>query len=304
MQEIIDTLIAQNKLLTDKGVVASYIPELDKASKNALGVYVLDKERKAYFAGDYQTKFTMQSISKIVSLMLAILDNGEDYIFHKVGMEPTGDPFNSILKLETSSAKRPNNPMINAGAIAISSFIHGKDERGKFERLLDFMRLIMEDPSLDVNYKIYVGESETGNRNRSMGYFLKSEGTIEGNVEEALDVYFKQCSVEVDTKNLATLGLFLANNGVLSNGKKIVSTRVAKIIKTLMVTCGMYDASGAFAIRVGLPSKSGVGGGIVSVVPGRMGIGVYGPALDNKGNSLAGCSFLEDFSRELGLSIF
>jgi len=181
----------------------------------------------------------MQSISKIVSLMLAILDNGEDYIFHKVGMEPTGDPFNSILKLETSSAKRPNNPMINAGAIAISSFIHGKDERGKFERLLDFMRLIMEDPSLDVNYKIYVGESETGNRNRSMGYFLKSEGTIEGNVEEALDVYFKQCSVEVDTKNLATLGLFLANNGVLSNGKKIVSTRVAKIIKTLMVTCGM-----------------------------------------------------------------
>jgi len=304
MQEIIDTLIAQNKLLTDKGVVASYIPELDKANKNALGVYVLDKERKAYFAGDYQTKFTMQSISKIVSLMLAILDNGEDYIFHKVGMEPTGDPFNSILKLETSSAKRPNNPMINAGAIAISSFIHGKDERGKFERLLDFMRLIMEDPSLDVNYKIYVGESETGNRNRSMGYFLKSEGTIEGNVEEALDVYFKQCSVEVDTKNLATLGLFLANNGVLSNGKKIVSTRVAKIIKTLMVTCGMYDASGAFAIRVGLPSKSGVGGGIVSVVPGRMGIGVYGPALDNKGNSLAGCSFLEDFSRELGLSIF
>ena len=304
MQEIIDTLIAQNKLLTDKGVVASYIPELDKASKNALGVYVLDKERKAYFAGDYQTKFTMQSISKIVSLMLAILDNGEDYIFHKVGMEPTGDPFNSILKLETSSAKRPNNPMINAGAIAISSFIHGKDERGKFERLLDFMRLIMEDPSLDVNYKIYVGESETGNRNRSMGYFLKSEGTIEGNVEEALDVYFKQCSVEVDTKNLATLGLFLANNGVLSNGKKIVSTRVAKIIKTLMVTCGMYDASGAFAIRVGLPSKSGVGGGIVSVVPGRMGIGVYGPALDSKGNSLAGCSFLEDFSRELGLSIF
>jgi len=304
MQKIIDTLIAQNKLLTDKGVVASYIPELDKANKNALGVYVLDKERKAYFAGDYQTKFTMQSISKIVSLMLAILDNGEDYIFHKVGMEPTGDPFNSILKLETSSAKRPNNPMINAGAIAISSFIHGKDERGKFERLLDFMRLIMEDPSLDVNYKIYVGESETGNRNRSMGYFLKSEGTIEGNVEEALDVYFKQCSVEVDTKNLATLGLFLANNGVLSNGKKIVSTRVAKIIKTLMVTCGMYDASGAFAIRVGLPSKSGVGGGIVSVVPGRMGIGVYGPALDNKGNSLAGCSFLEDFSRELGLSIF
>jgi len=304
MQEVLETLIAQNKLLTAKGVVANYIPELDKANKAALGVFVKEKDGHEYHAGDYETKFTMQSISKVVSLMLAILDNGEEFIFSKVGMEPTGDPFNSITKLETSNTKRPYNPLINAGAIAISSFIQGRDEREKFLRLQDFMRLVMEDPTLDVNYKIYCGESETGNRNRAMGYFLKSEGVIDGNVEEALDVYFKQCSVEVNTRNLATLGLFLANNGTTSDGKKVVSTRVAKIVKTLMVTCGMYDASGAFAIRVGLPSKSGVGGGIVSVVPGRMGIGVYGPSLDPKGNSLAGCSFLEDFSRELQLSIF
>jgi glutaminase len=304
MQEIIEKLVAKNQPLTAKGVVASYIPELDKANKSALGVFILDKERNEYCVGDYQTKFTMQSISKIVSLMLAILDNGEDYIFTKVGMEPTGDPFNSITKLETSNMKRPYNPMINAGAIAISSFIKGRDEREKFARLLDFARQVMEDKTLDVNYKIYCGESETGNRNRAMGYFLKSEGVIEGNVEEALDVYFKQCSIEVNTRNLATLGLFLANNGKLSTGEKIVSTRIAKIVKTLMVTCGMYDASGAFAIRVGLPSKSGVGGGIVSVVPRKMGIGVYGPSLDPKGNSLAGSAFLEDFSRELKLSIF
>ena len=304
MQEVLEKLVAKNKPLTEKGVVASYIPELDKADKHALGVCVLDKDGKAYHVGEFEKKFTIQSISKIISLMLAILDNGEEFVFSKVGMEPTGDPFNSIAKLETSDTKRPYNPLINAGAIAISSFIKGKDEREKFNRLLEFARKIMEDSSIDVNYKIYCGESETGNRNRAMGYFLKSEGVITGNVEEALDVYFKQCSLEVNTKNLATLGLFLANNGKLSTGEKVVSTRIAKIIKTLMVTCGMYDASGEFAIRVGLPSKSGVGGGIVSVVPRKMGIGVYAPALDAKGNSLAGCYFLEDFARELKLSIF
>lgn len=304
MQEVLEKLVAKNKPLTAQGIVASYIPELDKADKKALGVCVLDKDRKEYCVGDCETKFTIQSISKVISLMLAILDNGEEFVFSRVGMEPTGDPFNSIAKLETSDTKRPYNPLINAGAIAISSFIKGKDEREKFTRLLEFTRQIMEDPTIDVNYKIYCGESETGNRNRAMGYFLKSEGVITGNVEEALDVYFKQCSMEVNTRNLAALGLFLANNGKLSNGERVVSTRIAKIIKTLMVTCGMYDASGEFAIRVGLPSKSGVGGGIVSVVPRKMGIGVYGPALDSKGNSLAGCSFLEDFAHEMKLSIF
>ncbi len=304
MQEVLEKLVAKNQPLSAQGIVASYIPELDKADKGALGVFVLDKEGRQFCAGDYDHKFTIQSISKIITLMLAILDNGEEYVFSKVGMEPTGDPFNSIAKLETSDTKRPYNPLINAGAIAVSSFLQGKDEREKFKRLLDFTRTIMEDPTIDLNYKIYCGESETGNRNRAMGYFLKSEGVIVGNVEEALDVYFKQCSMEVTTKNLATLGMFLANNGKLSTGEKIVSSRIAKIIKTLMVTCGMYDASGEFAIKVGLPSKSGVGGGIVSVVPRKMGIGVYGPSLDKKGNSLAGGSLLEDLARELKLSIF
>lgn len=304
MNDLLNRLVKKNIPETKLGTVASYIPELDKARKDALGIYIIDNEGNEYFSGDYETKFTIQSISKIVALMLAILDNGEEYVFSKVGMEPTGDPFNSITKLETSRERKPYNPLINAGAIAVSSMIKGKDARDRFERLLDFFKKISEDETLDVNYKIYCGESETGNRNRAMGYFLKGEGIIEGNVEDALDIYFKQCSIEVTAKTLAKIGLFLANNGKLSTGEIVITPKIATIVKTLMVTCGMYDSSGEFAVRAGIPSKSGVGGGILSVVPGKMGIGVYGPSLDKKGNSIAGISLLEDLSSELNLTIF
>ncbi|MEE1476871.1 glutaminase A [Fusobacterium sp.] len=304
MNDLLNRLVKKNISETKLGTLASYIPELDKAKKDALGIYIIDNEGNEYFSGDYETKFTIQSISKIVALMLAILDNGEEYVFSKVGMEPTGDPFNSITKLETSRERKPYNPLINAGAIAVSSMIKGKDARDRFERLLDFFKKISEDETLDVNYKIYCGESETGNRNRAMGYFLKGEGIIEGNVEDALDIYFKQCSIEVTAKTLAKIGLFLANNGKLSTGEIVITPKIATIVKTLMVTCGMYDSSGEFAVRAGIPSKSGVGGGILSVVPGKMGIGVYGPSLDKKGNSIAGVALLEDLSTELNLTIF
>lgn len=304
MQELLSKLVKKNIVLTKEGKVADYIPELDKVKKDTLGICILDNDGNSYTAGDWETKFTVQSISKIVTLMLAILDNGEDYVFSKVGMEPSGDPFNSIRKLETSSRKKPYNPMINAGAIAVASMIKGKDAREKFQRVLDFFKEITEDETLDVNYKIYCGESETGNKNRAMGYFMKNDGIIEGNVEDALEVYFKQCSIEVSAYTLAKLGLFLANNGHTSSGEEVISRRIATIIKTLMVTCGTYDMSGEVAVRVGIPCKSGVGGGIVAVVPGKLGIGVYGPALDPKGNSIAGIHMLEDLSKELKLSIF
>ena len=304
MQELLDKLVKKNVVLTKDGRVADYIPELDKAKKDALGVCILDNEGNRYTAGDWEIKFTVQSISKLVTLMLAILDNGEEFVFSKVGMEPSGDPFNSIRKLETSSKKKPYNPMINAGAIAVAAMIKGKDAREKFQRVLDFFKKITEDETLDVNYKIYCGESETGNKNRAMGYFLKNDGIIEGNVEDALEVYFKQCSVEVTAYTLAKLGLFLANNGCTSTGEQILTPRISTIIKTLMITCGTYDMSGEVAVRVGIPCKSGVGGGIVAVSPGKLGIGVYGPSLDAKGNSIGGIHLLEDLSRELKLSIF
>lgn len=304
MQELLNKLVKKNMVLTKDGRVADYIPELDKAKKDALGVCILDNEGNRYTAGDCEIKFTVQSISKLVTLMLAILDNGEEFVFSKVGMEPSGDPFNSIRKLETSSKKKPYNPMINAGAIAVAAMIKGKDAREKFQRVLDFFKKITEDETLDVNYKIYCGESETGNKNRAMGYFLKNDGIIEGNVEDALEVYFKQCSVEVTAYTLAKLGLFLANNGCTSTGEQILTPRISTIIKTLMITCGTYDMSGEVAVRVGIPCKSGVGGGIVAVSPGKLGIGVYGPSLDAKGNSIGGIHLLEDLSRELKLSIF
>ncbi|MCF2611722.1 glutaminase A [Fusobacterium perfoetens] len=304
MEDLLKNLVKNNQAKSKLGEVANYIPELDKAKKDALGICIYDINGNEYCAGDCEEKFTIQSISKIITLMLAILDNGEEYVFSKVGMEPTGDPFNSIKKLETSSRKRPYNPMINAGAIAVSSMIKGKDAREKFQRLLDFVRKISEDDTLDVNYKIYCGESETGNRNRAMGYFLKSQNIIEGNVEDALDVYFKQCSIEATAKNLARIGLFLARGGKTSTGEQVINPRIATIVKTLMVTCGMYDSSGEFAVRVGIPSKSGVGGGIVSVVPGKMGIGVFGPSLGKRGNSVAGVAVLEELSKELSLTIF
>ncbi|WP_300618750.1 glutaminase A [uncultured Fusobacterium sp.] len=304
MQELLNKLVKKNVVLTKDGRVADYIPELDKAKKDALGVCILDNEGNRYTAGDCEIKFTVQSISKLVTLMLAILDNGEEFVFSKVGMEPSGDPFNSIRKLETSSKKKPYNPMINAGAIAVAAMIKGKDAREKFQRVLEFFKKITEDETLDVNYKIYCGESETGNKNRAMGYFLKNDGIIEGNVEDALEVYFKQCSIEVTAYTLAKLGLFLANNGCTSTGEQILTPRISTIIKTLMITCGTYDMSGEVAVRVGIPCKSGVGGGIVAVSPGKLGIGVYGPSLDAKGNSIGGIHLLEDLSRELKLSIF
>lgn len=304
MEDLLKRLVEKNKVFTSEGNVANYIPELSKADKNALGVFVTTVDNQEFSAGDFNSKFTIQSISKIISLMLAILDNGEEYVFSKVGMEPSGDPFNSIRKLETSSRKKPYNPMINAGAIAVASMIKGKNEIDKFSRLIDFARLITEDSTLDLNYRIFCSEADTGFRNASMAYFLKGEGIIEGNVREALNVYFKQCSIEGTAQTISKLGKFLANDGILSNGQRIISTRIATIIKTLMVTCGMYDSSGEFAVRVGIPSKSGVGGGICSVVPNKMGIGVFSPALDKKGNSLAGICLLEDLSKELSLNIF
>jgi glutaminase len=304
MKKFLKSLVEKNRAKSELGNVANYIPGLEKSNKNALGLCIMKTNGSIYSVGDCNMKFTIQSVSKPITLMLAILDHGEEYVFSKVGMEPTGDAFNSIQKLETCKSHKPFNPMINAGAIATSALIKGNNAEEKFQRLLDFFRKISENKNLEVNNDIYLGENLTGNKNRAMAYFMKGEGYLDGSIDDALYVYFRQCSIEVTAKDLARIGLFLARGGVMSNGERVVSERVSKIVKTLMITCGMYDGSGEFAMRVGIPSKSGVGGGIMSVVPGKMGIGVFSPALDEKGNPLAGESLLEDLSDELSLSIF
>jgi len=297
-------IIENNKHWCKEGSVATYIPELSKANPDNLGLAIMDMEGEVYCAGDAKIGFTIQSISKTVTLMAALLDNGEEAVFSKVGMDPTGDPFNSIIKLETLKSK-PLNPMINAGAIAVASLIKGDSVSQRFERVLNLFKRITCNDNITMNNEVYISEKNTGNRNRALGHFMKDYGVIEGDVEEVVDLYFRLCSIEVTAMDIANIGALLANNGIHpTTGDRIITRHFSRIIKTLMTTCGMYDASGSFAVRVGIPAKSGVGGGIMAVVPGRMGIGVFGPALDEKGNSVAGIKVLEQLSKKLDLSIF
>lgn len=304
MKKILENIIENNREWTSKGEVASYIPELAKASQSVLGICVTTLDGEEYFAGDYDTKFTIQSISKVITLMLAILDNGTEYVFSRIGMEPTESAFNSITNLENNEQKKPLNPMINAGAIATVSLISGDTAEEKFNRILKFTRKITGNDTIDINQNVYLSEKATGDRNRALAYYMKGNGIIEGNVEEILDVYFKACSMEVTCRDIARISALLANAGVLLNNERVISREACRIIKTIMVTCGMYDASGKFAVHIGIPAKSGVGGGIMAAVPRRMGIGVLGPSLDQKGNSIGGIKVLESLSHELDLSIF
>lgn len=305
MENLLNDIILANKHHTANGNVATYIPELKNANRDDLGICVIDKDNNIYCAGDYTKKFTIQSISKTIVLAMALMDNEWDYVFSKVGMEPSGDPFNSIMKLETNDTKKPCNPMINAGAIVTTSLIKGSSLEEKEERMLQFFRRLANNDSIGINYEVYKSEKLTGDRNRAMAYLLKNDGFIDGDVEEVLDLYFKQCSIEIDCVDLARIGINLAMYGIdIESKERLISEKVSRMVKTFMVTCGMYDASGEFAIRVGIPAKSGVGGGIMASVPDIMGIGVYGPALDKKGNSIAGVKVLEDLSEKLELNIF
>lgn len=305
MEVILKDIINRNKKYTNYGQVATYIPELKNANREDLGACIIDMSNNVYISGNCDKKFTIQSISKPIVLALAIMDNDKEYVFSKVGMEPSGDPFNSITKLETNYTKKPSNPMINAGAIVATSLIKGKSIEEKEQRMMSFFRQLSKNTNLRINYDVYKSEKLTGDRNRAMAYFLKNDGIIKGDVEAILDLYFKQCSIEVDVVDLARIAVNLASNGVdITTGERIIDEETSRIIKTFMVTCGMYDASGEFAIEVGVPAKSGVGGGIMASVPTKMGIGVFGPALDKKGNSIAGTKVLQDLSKELKLNIF
>lgn len=305
MEKLLQKIYEESKNTPLTGEVASYIPELQKADPEALGVYILDLEGNEYKVGDWDTKFTMQSVSKVITLILALMDNGAEKVFEKIGVEATGDPFNSIVRLELKSLQKPLNPMINAGAIATTALIKGDTKYEKIDRILQFARLVSNNPDLYINEAVYQSESLTGDRNRSLAYFMKSAGTIEGEVEEIVDVYFRQCSIEMDCKDLGTVGALLANNGVsIFTQEQIIPKDICQIVKAVMVTCGLYDASGEFAVNVGIPSKSGVGGGILCAVTNKMGIGVYGPTLDKKGNSVRGVDFLKQLSKELDLSLF
>lgn len=306
MDKIIKTMLDECRKYTSEGKVASYIPELMKSEASKLGITIVACDGKKVSAGDFDHKFSIQSISKPLVLMLALMEYGEERVFSKVGKEPTGDPFNSLIRLETFTEwKKPFNPMINAGAIAITSLFEGKNNDEKLKKVLDFIREVSGNQNININEEVYLSEKRTGHKNRAMAYYLKDLGVIEGDPEEVVDLYFKHCSIEATTEDLASIASVLACGGkCITTGKELIPKRISRIANTLMTTCGMYDESGEFAVNVGFPSKSGVGGGILSVVPGKMGIAVYGPALDKKGNSFAGVKLLEAISDEFELSIF
>jgi glutaminase len=305
MEELLERLLEQCRAFTSWGQAADYIPELAKSNPASLGIYVIGSEGKHSWAGDCHQPFTIQSVVKPILLLQALLDNGTEHVMQRVGVEATGKPFDAINAGDQSLDSGNINPMVNMGAILMCTLIQGKSYAERFQRLLELTRRLAGDEEIDIDEAVYRSEKTHGSKNRALAYLLKSHGLLEDDVEEVLDCYFRACSIRVDCKALAHIGAVLSNRGRLpASNQRIFPAAMSRYVNAILMTCGMYDGSGEFALRVGVPAKSGVGGGIMAVVPTRMGIGIYGPALDRKGNSVAGIRLLEQLSRELYLSIF
>ena len=301
-QEILEKIYKEVEPLINEGNIADYIPALANVPKNKFAMTISTVNGEEFYIGDFEDEFSIQSISKVFSLTIA-MDLIGDKLWDRVGREPSGNSFNSLVQLEYENGI-PRNPFINAGAIVVSDAIF--EGRGKTKnRILKFVREISGNKTLSFDEEVAESERIFGNRNRAMANLMKSFNNLDNLADEVLDIYFHQCSINMNTRDLARSFLFLANAGVNpKNDKRILSTRKTKRMNSLMLTCGLYDAVGDFAYRVGLPGKSGVGGGIVAVVPGELSIAVWSPSLNKNGNSLAGTKALELFTTYANNSIF
>ncbi len=285
-----------------EGKLAGYIPQLCDVDPDRFGISVATVDGRFFEVGDHGQLFTLQSISKplVYGLALETVDPGA--LDDRVSVEPTGDPFNSIVKLDSTA--RPHNPLINTGAIAVADLIRGEGLEDRFAKIADVLEGYFGRP-VEVDEDVYASERRTGDRNRAIAHLLRQFGRLEGPLDESLDLYFRQCSVEVCAHDLALAGATLAHAGVNPvSGRRVLKDRHVSSVLSLMLSCGMYDYSGQWAYRVGLPAKSGVGGGVCVVVPGKMGIGVYSPRLDGRGNSARGIAAVEAISQHYGLHIF
>ncbi|MBQ8040729.1 MAG: glutaminase A [Lachnospiraceae bacterium] len=305
MKQLLEQLLEECRPYTKQGHVATYIPELSKASPDDLGICILKGDGRYYQVGECKKQFTIQSIIKPILLLLALMDNGEEYVRSRVGVEATGKPFDAINVTDQAIDSKHLNPMVNMGAIAMCTLIHGDTYEEKFQRILAFTRVLANNADIDLDESVYRSEKETGNRNWALGFLLKNHDLFRDNVGNVLDCYFKACSIRVNSKDLATIGFVLANRGRLPQVEnQMFPIRYARYVNAVLMTCGMYDGSGNFAVDVGIPAKSGVGGGIMAVVPCQMGIGIFSPALDEKGNSFAGIQVLQRLSQKMDLSVF
>ena len=305
MKELLEKILEESRHYTALGHVATYIPELANMDPDKIGVYVCLEDDREFSAGDCRTQFTMQSVMKPLILLRALMDSGIDTVRALVGVEATGKPFDAFNYSDQALTGAHINPMINTGAIALCTLIHGDTYEEKFARLLELARHLAENPNLRVDEAVYRSEKATGSKNRALAYMLTAYGMISDPVEEVLDCYFRACSILVDCADLAKIARIFSGHGRHpATGEQLFPAEYAKYVNATMATCGMYDGSGEFALTVGFPAKSGVGGGILGVIPKRMGIGVFAPALDKHGNSVAGVQVLARLSRELDLSIY
>lgn len=290
------------RVLPDEGEVATYIPELASVDPARFGVHLTTMDGGAYGFGDYRKKFSIQSIVKVLSLALAFQRKGES-LWERVGVEPSGNPFNSLWQLEYEKGK-PRNPLINSGAIVICDILCSLYDR-PLDTFLDFVRHIAGHADIHTNSLVAASEKKLGFRNAALINMMKSCGNIVNDIDQVMDLYYHQCAIEMTCEELSRTFLLFANHGKLAGQEEaVISSSMAKRINAIMQTCGFYDEAGEYTFRVGLPGKSGIGGGIVALHPGHYAVAVWSPRLNKKGNSVKGMQLLETLTSKTGLSIF
>ncbi|MBF0889841.1 glutaminase [Gluconobacter sp. LMG 1744] len=305
LASIIVSIAEEMRTASERGAVANYIPPLARVDLNRFGMAVVGMDGETHTVGDAAVPFSVQSVSKVFSLSMALNAMGEE-LWGRVRQEPSGSAFNSIVQLENEHGI-PRNPFINAGAIVIADILVSRYGRENARtRLLDFLRPLVDDPaSIDIDTDVARQERETGFRNMALANYMRTFGNIRNVVEDTLDFYFHQCALTMSCQQLAQVGTYLMTGGLNPlTGERVMSERNAQTILALMMMCGHYDGSGAFAIRVGLPGKSGVGGGILAIAPGVASIAVWSPGLNAQGNSLLGTRALERLVQHTGWSVF
>ncbi len=300
-QQILDQIVDITQGIEPKGKVADYIPELAKVDRSKFGIHLIDANKREYGSGDYQELFSIQSISKVLGLSMAISLKGES-IWDRVGVEPSGDPFNHLSLLEMENGI-PRNPLINAGALVICDMLISELSDPKNE-LLEYIRQIAGDHSISYDKNVAHSEKITGFKNYAAAHLLKSYGNLENEVDTVLDLYFHKCSIAMSCRQLSQLFYLFMNHGRCLKENEYLSVTQIKRINAIMLTCGFYDEAGEFAFEVGLPGKSGVGGGIVALLPNEFCVTVWSPGLNEKGNSKLGMMALEYLTTKTGLSIF
>ncbi|MET9062997.1 glutaminase [Streptomyces antibioticus] len=300
-QPVLERIAEELEHTPGRGRPADYIPALAARDPRRFGMAVAELDGTVYGVGDWREPFSTQSITKVFTLALDLAREG-DALWEHVGREPSGNPFNSLVQLEYEHGI-PRNPFINAGALVVTDRLHTRtgDAAGA---LLDFLRTESGNPELTFDEEVAASETAHGDRNAALAHFMASYGNIGNPVPGLLDQYFRQCSLTASCADLALATGFLARHGVRADGTRLLTRSQAKQVNAVMLTCGTYDAAGDFAYRVGLPGKSGVGGGIIAVVPGRCTLCVWSPGLDERGNSVAGVAALDRFTTLTGLSVF